>query len=326
MSKSNNITTQPLLLADLGATNARFALLDHEGQACSAVLRAADYPSLAAATQAFLGQHEARGRPKHGAFAVAAPVVGDLVTFTNLPWRFSIRDLQSALDFERLDVINDFAAIALGLPLLGTTDRRQIGPGTPEAGAAVAVLGPGSGLGVSGLLPGPGGGTIITGEGGHVTMAPCNDRENAVLTVLRHQLGHVSAEQVISGPGLVALYQALSVLDDRPAPSMTAADITAAALTGSPSICLDALHLFTAFLGTVAGNLALTLGARGGVYIAGGIVPQLGDFLDRSAFRHRFTDKGRHSGAYLTPIPTYLITHPRPAFLGLRARLRASVP
>ncbi len=325
MSKSNTIATPSLLLADLGATNARFALLDRDGSEQHAVLRCADYPSLEAAVRTFLGRVEIKSGLKRGAFAVAAPVVDDRVTFTNLPWSFSIRDLKTALGFEQLDVINDFAAIALGIPRFGIADRRQIGEGFSEAGAPIAVLGPGSGLGVSGLLPAVAGGTVITGEGGHVTMAACTDRESAVLAFLRRRTGHVSAERVISGPGLVALYEALTELDGRlPAP-MTAAEITAAGLAGSQPMCQEALQLFAAFLGTVAGNLALTLGARGGVYIGGGIVPRLGDFFDRSAFRHRFTDKGRQN-AYLAPIPTYLITHPVPAFLGLRIRLEAPVP
>ena len=323
MSKSNTTITRPTLLADFGGTNARFALLDGQGGEQGARLRCADYASPEAAVRAFLERSGIARAPQQAAFAVAAPVVGDLVTFTNLPWRFSIRGLQTALGFERLDVINDFAAIALGLPRLGLSDLRPIGYGVAEPGAPIAVLGPGSGLGVAGLVPaGTGGWTVVTGEGGHVTLAAGDDREGAVLSFLRRHGGHVSAERVLSGPGLVALYEALTALAGKiPAP-ITAAEITAAARTGSQPLCVEALHLFAAFLGTVAGNLALTLGARGGVYIAGGIVPQLGDLFDHTAFRHRFTDKGRQSG-YVAPIPTFLITHPLPAFPGLAARLEA---
>jgi glucokinase len=325
MSELNTTITWPVLLADLGATNARFALLDRDGGERSAVLRCADHSSPEAAARAFLQTAGAGAGPTRGAFAVAAPVVGDLVTFTNLPWRFSIRDLRRALGFDRLDVINDFAAIALGLPRLGVADRRQIGEGRAAAAAPMAVLGPGSGLGVAGLVPAGGGWTLVTGEGGHVTLAPANERESVVLSVLRQRIGHVSAERVLSGPGLVALYEALTLLEGGQPRPLSAAEVTAAALAGSSSSCVETLALFAAFLGTVAGNLALTLGARGGVYIAGGIVPRLGDFLDRSAFRHRFTDKGPQSG-YLAPIPTYLITHPLPAFPGLRAHLEAPLP
>ncbi len=314
------MTALPLVLADIGATNARFALVGTDGGERTAVLRCADHATLEAATRSFLTRVGAPPGPKRGAFAVAAPVTGDQVSLTNLSWRFSTRDLGEALGFERLDVINDFAAIALAIPHLASTDRRQIGEGFAETGAPVAILGPGSGLGVSGLLPAATGNgwTILSGEGGHVTMAATDDRESAVLSFLRRRLGHVSAERVLSGPGLVNLYEALTELEGRlPAP-MTAAEITAAGLAGSQPVCREAVAMFAAMLGTFAGNVALTLGARGGVYLAGGIVPRLGDFLDRSAFRQRFTDKGPHA-RYLASIPTLVITHPLPALIGLKA-------
>lgn len=317
-STASPVPPLPLVLADIGATNARFALVEACGRERTAVLACAEHASLEAATRAFLTRVGAPPGPKRGAFAVAAPVLGDQVTLTNLSWRFSSRDLREALGFEQLDVINDFAAIALAVPHLAPGERRQIGGGFVEAGAPIAVLGPGSGLGVSGLLPAGTGWTVLSGEGGHVTMAPADDREDTVLAILRRRFGHVSAERVLSGPGLVNLYQVLSELEGRPPAVMTAAEITAAALAGSRPVCRDAVAMFAALLGTVAGNLALTLGARGGVYIAGGIVPRLGDFLDRSAFRQRFTEKGRHA-RYLAPIPTLVVTHPLPAFLGLKA-------
>jgi glucokinase len=321
MSEFKINPTPPILLADLGATNARFAMVTGPNQEQIGLLRSSDYPSLAAAAQAFLRSLGDGPRPTRAAFAVAAPVIGDLVTFTNLPWRFSIRDLRDALGLNHLDVINDLAATALGLPSLTPKDHRPIGDGIAEPGAPIAVLGPGSGLGVSGLLPGPTGGTVISGEGGHATLAASTDREAAVLAYLSQRLGPVSAEQVLSGPGLVTLYQAVGALNDQPPQPLTAAEITTAALTQSCPICLETLTLFCSFLGSFAGNLALTFGARGGVYIAGGIVPRFAEFLAHSPFRHRFTDKGQHASAYLAPIPTVLITHPQPTFLGLRACL-----
>ena len=189
------------------------------------------------------------------------------------------------------------------------------------AGAPLAVLGPGSGLGVSGLLPRPGGGWLpLSGEGGHVTLAAADDRESEVLARLRRRFGPVSAERALSGPGLVNLYRALCELAGREPAPLSPAEVSDAGLAGGCPHCREALELFAAFLGTVAGDLALTLGARGGVFIAGGIAPRLGDFLEGSAFRRRFEDKGPQR-VYLEAIPTDLVIHPRPAFPGLGALL-----
>ncbi|HYH20686.1 MAG TPA: glucokinase [Azospirillum sp.] len=307
----------PILVADIGGTNARFGLVDATGVRDSRVYRCADFPSLQAAADAYLATAAAAGpRPREGAFCIAGPITGDTITMTNLPWDVTISTVRQALGLERLEVINDFTAVALSVPRLGESDRQQIGEGDPRPGAVVGVIGPGSGLGASGLVPGPSGWTALAGEGGHTTMAPVSDRESAVLGQLRKKYDHVSAERVVSGPGLVNLYETLMVLDGREPPPMTPAEITAAALDGSNAHCVEAVEMFCAMLGTVAGNLALTLGARGGVYIAGGIVPKLGPFFAHSRFRKRFTEKGRMRD-YLAPIPTYVITHPLPAFLGL---------
>ncbi|HYD67010.1 glucokinase [Azospirillum sp.] len=307
----------PVLVADIGGTNARFGLMDGTGVRDSRIYRCADFPSLEAAADAYLRTAAATGpRPRDGAFCIAGPITGDRITMTNLPWGVTISTVRQALGLERLEVINDFTAVAMSVPRLGESDRQQIGEGSPVPGAVVGVIGPGSGLGTSGLVPGPAGWTALSGEGGHTTMAPVSDRESAVLAQLRKKFDHVSAERVISGPGLVNLFEALMVLDGREPPPLTPADITAAALDGSNAHCVEAVEMFCAMLGTVAGNLALTLGARGGVYIAGGIVPKLGPFFAHSRFRKRFTEKGRMRD-YLAPIPTYVITHPLPAFLGL---------
>ncbi|MEI6557989.1 MAG: glucokinase [Rhodospirillaceae bacterium] len=329
------LTPAPLLLADIGATNARFSLSGGPAPDRTAVLPCAEFKSLDSALCAALEVLRAPLPPRRAALAVAGPVTGDTVVLTNLSWRFSVAGLRATLGLEQLEVVNDFTALALALPRLGPGDRRQIGAAADEAGAPdggtgasfgsagapLAVLGPGSGLGVSGLIPLPGGGWLpLAGEGGHVTLAAADDRESAVLAWMRRRFGPVSAERAVSGPGLVTLYQAVCDLGGHAPAPLTAAAVTAAALTGACPHCLGALDLFAAFLGTVAGDLALTLGARGGVYLGGGIVPRLGDFLDRSAFRRRFLDKGPQR-AYLAPIPTFVITHPLPAFLGLRTLL-----
>jgi glucokinase len=304
------------LVADIGGTNARFGLIGDGGIHDTRILRCADYPSLEAAAQAYLQMARFDTPPQRGAFAVASPVTGDRIALTNLVWTFSTEEVRQRLGLERLVVINDFTAVALSVPRLTAGDRRQVGDGTAEPGSVVGVLGPGSGLGVSGLVPGPKGWTALSGEGGHVTMAPIDDRESAVLAHLRTRYAHVSAERLLSGPGLVNIHAALCTLDGRAPPTLTPAEIGAAGAAGGDPQAVEAVGMFCAMLGTAAGNLALTLGARGGIYIAGGIVPKLGEQFTRSRFRERFVEKGRMRG-FLAPIPTFVVTHELPAFLGL---------
>lgn len=309
---------RPTLVADIGATNARFGLMDGNHLRETRTLRGADYPTIEAAAEAFLAATGVgRLRPVRAAFAVAGPVTGDRVALTNLPWAFSVDAVRSALGLDRLMVINDFTAVAMSVPRLGPGDVQAVGDGVADPAGVVGVIGPGSGLGVSGLVPAAGGGwTALSGEGGHVTMAPVGDREGAVLAQLRKSFDHVSAERVLSGPGLVNLYRALRLADGREPEPLVPADITARAIERNDAHCVEAVEMFCAMLGTVAGNLALTLGSRGGVYIAGGIVPKLGPIFLHSRFRKRFVEKGRMRD-FLNPIPTVVITHPLPAFLGL---------
>ena len=238
---------------------------------------------------------------------------------TNGHWAFSIAALQRELGFERLVVINDFSALALALPGLQPSELRQLGGGAAVAGAPRALIGPGTGLGVSGLLAGdaPGRWLPLQGEGGHVTLAASNPREAAVVQVLRNEFGHASAERAISGQGLEALYAAVCRLDAIPGSTpLPAAEVSRRALAAIDAQCVEALDLFCGFLGIVAGNLALTLGATGGVYIGGGIVPRLGEGFTRSRFRACFEDKGRFR-SYLEAIPVFVIhTEVSPALLG----------
>jgi glucokinase len=239
---------------------------------------------------------------------------------TNHPWSFSILALKARFGFDRLEVINDFTALALALPRLTPQDRLMVGGGAAVTGAPIGVLGPGSGLGVSGLVASGSGWIALTGEGGHATMAPATDRESAVLDRMRRHFDHVSAERALSGPGLVNLYNTLAALDGVPAQGFTAAQITDLAIRAADQLCVETTTMFCAMLGTMAGNLALTLGARGGVYIGGGIVPRLGPTFVQSPFRQSFEAKGRFE-AYLAAIPTFVVTHPLPAFLGCAALL-----
>jgi len=252
----------------------------------------------------------------------AAPITGDQIRMTNHPWCFSVAALRNRLGFERLLAINDFTAVALGVPRLTAGDRVPVGGGAPVAGAPIAVLGAGSGLGVSGLLPAGSGWSPLAGEGGHATMAPVSERESAVLELMRRHFDHVSAERCLSGPGLVNLYNSLAALDRVPAASYTAAQITDPETGARDPLCREATAMFCAMLGTFAGDLALTLGARGGVYIAGGIVPRLNARFAESGFRERFEAHGR-MGGLLAAIPTYVVTHRLPAFLGCAAALAA---
>ena len=312
--------TAPALIADLGATNARFALVDEDGIDAPMALRCAAYPDLFSAASAYLEQVAPPVAPDRGAIAIACPISGDYVEMTNHAWSFSIAELTGKLGMRHLEVVNDFTAQALAIGHLTEADRHQIGPGEPEPGGAIAVLGPGTGLGVSGLIPAGDSWAPITGEGGHVTMSAVNDREGDVMRRLRMRFNHVSAERVLSGMGLTNLYETLAAIDGADVPQRDPREVSEAALAHAEEHAVEAVEMFCAMLGTVAGNLALTLGSTGGVYIAGGIAPKLGEMFLNSEFRERFEAKGRFRD-YLAPIPTYLVTHPTPAFLGLRSIL-----
>ncbi len=308
----------PRLLGDVGGTNARFALQESAGAEPSQIVtyRGADYPTFESAILAYLAQVTGT-KPRQGAIGIANPIVGDHVQMTNSTWQFSIEGIRVKTGLDRFLVVNDFTALALSLPTLLPEHLRKIGGGTADATSAIGLIGPGTGLGVSGLLRVDGTRFVpLGGEGGHVSLAPDNAREDAVVAVLRERFGHASAERALSGSGLVNLYEALCRIDGVAARTLEPAGVTADALSRADARCVEAVDLFFALLGSVAGNLALTLGSRGGMYIGGGIPPRLGDWIDRSAFRERFVAKGRFR-AYLDAIPTWLIhAETSPALLG----------
>ena len=306
------------LMADIGATNTRCALLDEKGrEVAPEVFDNADFTGVEGVLAVYLDHRRTTDRPKRAALAVAAPILGDEVQMINIAWRFSQTELKAKLDFQRLQVVNDFTAVAWGLAQLGPADTEKIGGGESVPRCTLATLGPGSGLGVSALVPTTDGWAVMTGEGGHVTMPAATREEQDVIGLLRERFaGHCSAERVLSGPGLVNLYVALAELAGRGQPTVTPADVTNLAKQGEPT-ARKTLGMFFAMLGTVAADLAVTAGARGGVFIAGGIVPRLLEPLRKSEFRARFEAKGRYRD-YVAAIPTYVITTPLPAFRGLR--------
>jgi glucokinase len=305
-------------MADIGATNTRCALLDDKGQELAPeIFDNADFTGVAGVLRVYLDHRRASDRPTRAALAVAAPIRGDEVRMVNIGWRFSQSALKEDLDLKRLQVVNDFAAIAWALPLLGPADLVRVGGGESVPRATVAALGPGSGLGVSALVPAADSWAVMSGEGGHVSMPAATHDEQEVIGLLRERFdGHCSAERVLSGPGLVNLYVALAELAGRGRPTVNPEDVTNLAKQGEP-LARKTLGMFFAMLGTVAANLAVTTGAQGGVYIAGGIVPRLVEQLHKSEFRARFEAKGRYRD-YLGAIPTHVITAPLPAFRGLR--------
>jgi glucokinase len=300
----------PRLLADVGGTHARLAWIAAPGEAIGRVASYGcdEHAGIEAVVDDYLAEQRLPP-PRAAAIGIATAVLGDEVAMTNRPWRFSIAALKRRWGVERLLVLNDFAALAHGLPAVRAAELRPVGGGAALEGEPMALLGPGTGLGVSGLLSTPAGPEPVVGEGGHATLAATDAGEARVLDWLRDEFGHVSAERVLSGAGIVNLYRAASALAGRPADDLDAAAITARAAAGGDPVAVEAVELFFAFLGGFAGNLALVLGARGGVFIAGGIVPLLGDRIDRSLFRQRFEAKGRFR-PYLEAIATRVVLDP----------------
>ena len=308
----------PRLIADIGGTNARFALCSDLQIHDELQLRCAEYPTLEHAVRHYLREvGMTQQAPQQAALAIAAPVMGDAISMTNHHWRFSVSALCKQLALQRLIVLNDFTALAMSIRHLPANELQQIGGcAGHDPSKPIALLGAGTGLGVSGLIPSGEHWLPLQGEGGHVSLAPGNVREAAVLQTLWRGFDHVSAERVLSGPGLENLYGAICQLDGVTEQAFSAADITEQGLQNSNTQCVEVLQMFCALLGSVAGNLVLTLGATQAVYVGGGIVPRFGEYFARSAFRGRFESKGRYV-EYLAPVPVYVIHSAKPAFVGL---------
>lgn len=304
------------IIADIGGTNARFALVNEGRMYAEKNYLCEKYPSLADAAKAYLKANDAK--PTAGDFSIAGPVQGDVIKMTNHPWVISVEETRVELGLDRLSAYNDFWAVARGVLELKDGDTYKVGGGEAVKGHAIGVLGAGTGLGVAAIAFAQDGAPIIMpGEGGHVTLPTETEREFNVMSKIREQFGHVSAERVISGDGLVNLYNAIREIDGVDLPDRTSAQIDQAAIKGECATSKEALDLMTHFMGSVAGNLALSLGARGGIYVAGGIVPKLGDYFPKSGFREAFEAKGRFR-EFNQKIPTRVVTHPNVGLLGMQ--------
>ncbi len=307
-----------LLVGDVGGTNARFAIahmidgkpvLEHHES-----FPASEHPTFLGGVKAFIDGCEVK--PTGGVIAVAGPVTDGAIDLTNSPWQVSETEL-ATLGLNPVRLINDFEALAWGAPVVPADQLASLGgPDEGEENTAIAVLGPGTGFGVSALARDIHGNEIaMPSEGGHACFAPGDAVEDEILRILRRRYDRVSIERLICGPGLLNMHRALAEIDGRETHIDDPAQITTEAMENPKSACGATLARFCAVLGAVAGDIALTTGARGGIYIAGGIAPRILPFLKASPFRERFERKGRFAD-YMATIPTRVILHKHAALLG----------
>jgi glucokinase len=323
------VSGYPCLVADIGGTNARFGWVAAPSAAVThvQVLPVHEQASPAAAAHAYLTALQtqvgaAYRPPRRAAFALATAVAGDQIELTNAHWNFSVAATRAALGLDLLLALNDFEALALSLPRLRAGQLRAWpGVAMPDASDAadaantLAVIGPGTGLGVAGVVRSGQGWLALPGEGGHASLSAANDFESDLLAHVRRDYAHVSAERLLSGIGLPTLHAAVLAVNGAAPAVLSTATIVEQGLSGADPWCSQTVDAFCALLGSFAGNVALTLGARGGVYIGGGIVPRLGERFFASRFRERFEAKGRFQ-SYLTGSPTLLITDTLAALSG----------
>jgi glucokinase len=305
------------LLADIGGTNARFALMDGTAHGPPMVLPVAGFATIEDAVATALNALAPEGGVERAVLALAGPVLEEPVRLTNATWEISSAALAARFGFRRVRLVNDFLAQAQALPWLGPADLSPIGPGLRAPGAPMLVLGAGTGLGVAGFLPETG--MAMPTEGGHIGLAPTDAREDAVVAALRARCGRAGAEEALSGRGLGNLHAVLAGLRSADVPERDAPDILDAAETCP--VAAETIELFLGFLAGTAGDLALAWGARGGVFLSGGIVPRLIGRIEPRAFRTRFEAKAPMQG-WMAGIPLAVVTHPNPAFLGLAALAR----
>lgn len=310
------------LIGDIGGTNARLSLLNlADGEITTPIIYStSENDSLESCILKF--KKETKAEFESVCIAVASPITGDYIKMTNNPWEFSISAMKTTLGLKDLIVINDFTAMCMSVTVIDKDSLVKIGGGEPDLSAPIAVYGAGTGLGVAHLIHVGNKWVPLSGEGGHVDLAPANVSEDMILMALRGRIGHVSAERVLSGPGLVNLYEAIAMRNERVRENMKPSDVTAGALSDpADPDCLEALNTFCRLMGRFGGNLALTMSTFGGVYIAGGVVPRFIDFFKNSKFREAFEDKGRFK-SFLQRIPVYVITDNLAGLRGAGAYLR----
>lgn len=309
------------LVADIGGTNIRLGLVNEQNEVDDVeVFACAEFSSLADVISHYIAQKSLTDCLLNACLAIACPVEQDNIVMTNLPWQFSQTELKTQLGLNKLLLINDYTAIAFSMPLLTDKQKVKVGGGQSKANKPIAICGPGTGLGVAGLIPHASGWSDIDGEGGHTDFAPVDQTEIEILSYLLTKYQHVSYEQLLSGLGIEQIYQALNHIQSKDLPPRSAQEISELALANSCELCQQTLNQFCKVLGSFAGNLALTLGSFGGVYIAGGIVPRFLEFFQQSDFRTRFEEKGRMS-ALNQEIATFVITESQPGLLGAAAYL-----
>jgi glucokinase len=313
----------PILIGDIGGTNARFSVvLDANSEAGEPrIVQTADFPTIDAAIQAAVLDRSSV-QPKSAVLAVAGPVDGDEIELTNCPWVVRPKEMIANLGLTDIVVLNDFEAQALAVVALGEEHMEKIGGGTPEPNAGRVVLGPGTGLGVAGLVHALGHWIPVPGEGGHMDIGPRTPRDLEVFPHIETIEGRISGEQILCGRGLVNVYRAVAAADGKDAPFTKPSEVTAAALAGTDAVAEEALSLFVTCLGRTAGDLALVFMSRGGVFLTGGIAQKIVPALKAGNFRAAFEDKAPHS-ALMRDMPVYVITHPLAALLGLAAYARA---
>ncbi len=309
------------LIADVGGTNIRLQLVDLQTAEAGQLKKylCADYPAIIDVIRQYVVDC---GQPEvvRGCIAIACPTNSDWIAMTNHSWAFSKAETQAELGWERLDVINDYTAIAMSLPHLTDTQKVQLGGGQATEMAPIAVYGPGTGLGVAHLIPAGDKWYPMPGEGGHVDFAPIDDVDSHILSFLSKRYAHVSVEQLLSGPGIVQIYEAICDLRNHTPTHDDAAEISQRAIDNGCAICVETLQQFCRILGSFGGNLALTMSTFGGVYVAGGIIPRFIEFVQSSDFRARFDAKGRFED-FNKQIPVYVVTEDQPGLVGAKAFL-----
>jgi len=309
------------LVADIGGTNLRIGMTKASGVIDDiALYQCNQFSGLTEIIQDYLSKIDISNTEVNACFAIACPVDNDIISMTNLPWKFSKKELKTTLNLTKMYFINDYTAIAHAVPLLSEQQKVKIGGGNVVAGKPISICGPGTGLGVANVINTNDQWVSLGGEGGHVDFAPTDAIEIQILNFLLTKYEHVSYEQVLSGLGIQQIYQALMFVKGIEPEALEAKDITQKAISNECDVCVATLNKFCEILGSFAGNLSLTLASFGGVYIAGGIVPRFIEFIDNSNFRRSFEAKGRFE-AFNQTIPTFVITEPQPGLLGASAFL-----